>query len=167
MGSPAGYAVIHRSHHAHTDTEKDPHAHKYLGFRRVIFFRWNLDNLSMWDAVKDLRDPWIKFTHNYYILVINTFLLILLLIDPILLLCFNVGVVGSFFAMGFINTVCHSDGVTTYKNHKTKDDSSNSYVALLIGEWHNNHHAHPRKGNQRERWWEIDYAAQFIKVIKK
>lgn len=166
FGSPAGYAVIHRAHHAHTDTELDPHAQKHLGFLNVIFFNWKLDKLSMWSAVRDLRDPWIKFTHNYYALVISLFAVILFVIDPFLVMFYSVGTVGALFAMGFINTVCHSQGITGYRNHRTRDDSSNSYVAVLIGEWHNNHHARPREWNQRERWWEVDYAAQFIRIIK-
>lgn len=166
FGSPAGYAVIHREHHAHTDTERDPHAHQHIGFLKTIFFSWNLNNLTMWSAVRDLRDPWIKFTHNYYALVIAIFEIILLCIDPFLVLCYSVGLAGAFFAMGFINTVCHSRGIFTYRNHATRDCSSNSYLAVLIGEWHNNHHNRPREWNQREKWWEVDYAAQFIKVIK-
>lgn len=167
FGSPAGYSIIHRAHHAHTDTDKDPHSPKTLDLRAVLFFRWNLDHLSMWDGIKDLRDPWIKFTHNYYVMIINVYLIILFFIDPMLILCSNVGVVSALLAMGYINTVCHSGGAFTYKNHKTKDSSLNSYLAIFIGEWHNNHHAKPRKWNQREKWWEIDYAAQFIRIIKK
>jgi stearoyl-CoA desaturase (delta-9 desaturase) len=167
FGSPVGYAVIHRAHHVHTDTEQDPHAQKYLGFFNIIFFNWNLKDLTMWSVFRELRDPWLKFTHDYYILVIIIFALILFAIDPVLPLCYSVGTAGALFAMGFVNTVCHTTGTTTYRNHETRDDSSNSYIAVVIGEWHNNHHARPQQWNQRERWWELDYAAQFIRLIKK
>jgi len=167
FGSPAGYSVIHRAHHVHTDTELDPHAQKYLGFFNIIFFNWRLEHLTMWNVFKELRDPWIKFTHDYYTLVIILFTLVLYTIDTNLVWCYNIGTVGALLAMGFVNTVCHTQGVTTYRNHETRDDSSNSYVAVVIGEWHNNHHANPQQWNQRERWWEVDYAAQFIKAIAK
>jgi stearoyl-CoA desaturase (delta-9 desaturase) len=167
FGSPVGYAVIHRAHHVHTDTEQDPHAQKYLGFFNIIFFNWNLKDLTMWSVFRELRDPWLKFTHDYYTLVIIVFALTLFAIDPVLPLCYSVGTVGALFAMGFVNTVCHTTGATTYRNHETRDDSSNSYVAVVIGEWHNNHHARPQQWNQRECWWEVDYAAQFIRLIKK
>ena len=167
FGSPAGYAVIHRAHHAHTDTEQDPHAGKYLGFANVIFFNWKLEHLTMWSAVRDLRDPWIKFTHDYYTLVLIVDALILFAVDPALVLCYSIGTALALFAMGFINTVCHTNGFMTYRNHQTRDSSSNSYLAVLIGEWHNNHHNDPRASSQREQWWEIDYAAQFIRLVKK
>jgi fatty-acid desaturase len=99
-------------------------------------------------------------------LIIIIFALVLFLIDPMLLLCYSIGTAGALVAMGFINTICHTRNITTYCNYDTRDDSSNSYLAVLIGEWHNNHHARPRDWNQWNRWWEIDYAAQFIRVIK-
>jgi stearoyl-CoA desaturase (delta-9 desaturase) len=89
-----------------------------------------------------------------------------LAIDPILFLCYSIANAAALLAMGFVNTVCHTQSLTTYQNHATKDTSSNSYLALVIGEWHNNHHANPQQWNQREQWWEIDYAAQFIRLIK-
>ena len=165
FGSPVGYSIIHRAHHVHTDTAQDPHAPD-IGILNVILFNWNLSNLSMWDGIKDLRDPWMKFTHNYYALIVLTFALVLLAIDPVLFLCYSIANAGALLAMGFVNTVCHTHGLTTYQNHATKDTSSNSYLALVIGEWHNNHHANPQQWNQREQWWEVDYAAQFIRLIK-
>ena len=121
----------------------------------------------MWSVFKELRDPWLKFTHDYYTLVIIIFALVLFAIDPVLPLCYSVGAVGALFAMGFVNTVGHTQGATTYRNHNDGGNSSNSYLAVAIGEWHNNHHARPQQWNQREQWWEVDYAAQFIRLIKK
>jgi stearoyl-CoA desaturase (delta-9 desaturase) len=121
----------------------------------------------MWSVFRELRDPWIKFTYDYYTLVIIVFALLLLAIDPVLPLCYSIAAVSALFAMGFVNTVGHTTVPTTYRNHQTQDQSSNSYLAVLVGEWHNNHHAHPQQWNQRERWWEVDYAAQFIRLIKK
>ena len=167
FGSPVGYAVIHRAHHVHTDTAQDPHAPNHIGFLNVIFFNWHLRDLTMWSVFGELRDPWLKFTHDYYTLVIIIFALVLFAIDPVLPLCYSVGTVGALFAMGFVNTVCHTQGLTTYRNHNDGGDSSNSYVAVAIGEWHNNHHARPQQWNQKEQWWEVDYAAQFIRLIKK
>lgn len=165
FGAPASYAVAHRAHHVHTDTAQDPHAH-HIGIFNIIFLNWNLQDLSMWSVFRELRDPWIKFTYDYYTLVISVFALILLVIDPVLPLCYSIGAVGALFAMGFVNTVGHTTAPTTYRNHQTQDHSSNSYLAALVGEWHNNHHANPQQWNQREQWWEVDYAAQFIRLIK-
>lgn len=167
FGSPAGYALVHRTHHVYSDTDKDPHSHKHIGMLRVLFFRWNTEHVSMWHIIKEMRDPWIKFTYDYYILIPVVFALTLLAIDPISMFCYNVAAVTAMFAMGYINIGSHTDSLLTYRNHQTRDDSHNSLTGLLIGEWHNNHHANPRAWNQRERWWEIDYAAQFIRMIKK
>ena len=62
-----------------------------------------------------------------------------------------------------LNTVCHTTGATTYRNHETRDDSSNSYIAVVIGEWHNNHHANPGRWWQGETWWEFDPPAFMIR----
>lgn len=167
FGSPAGYTVIHRAHHAYTDTNRDPHSQQHLGFINIIFFNWRFEGLSMWRVMNDLRNFWLHFTHNYYLAIVLVFYAILLVIDYRLALCYSLGNALTLFAMGFINTVCHTTGATTYRNHTSRDTSSNSYFAVLIGEWHNNHHARPRQWNQHERWWEIDYAAQFIRLIKK
>lgn len=166
FGSPAGYTLVHRAHHAYTDSERDPHSQQHIGPLNIVFFNWNFNGLTLWSVTRDLKDSWIRFTHNYYIAIVVVFYCILLAIDPMLALSYSLGNALALFAMGFINTVCHSSGFTTYRNHKTKDSSSNSYLALLIGEWHNNHHAHPRQWNQHEQWWEIDPAAYFIRLIK-
>lgn len=166
FGSPAGYTLVHRVHHAYTDTEQDPHSQQHLGPLNIVFFNWNLNNLTMWSVTRELKDPWIRFTHNYYAAIVIVFYALLLAINPMLALSYSVGTALALFAMGFINTVCHSSGATTYRTHTTRDTSSNSYLAVLIGEWHNNHHAHPGRWNQHEQWWEFDPAAYFIRLIK-
>lgn len=166
FGSPAGYAATHRAHHIHADTAQDPHSQAHIGIFNIVFFNWNLSSVSLWAVTKDLRDQWLRFSHNYYMAIVMVFYAALLAVDPALALCYSLGTVLSLFAMGFVNTVCHSRAISTYRNFKCRDTSSNSYFAILIGEWHNNHHANPQQWNQRVQWWEIDPAAQFIKLIK-
>ena len=120
----------------------------------------------MWDGIRDLRDPWMKFTHNYYVLIVLTFALVLLAIDPMLFLCYSIANAGALLAMGFVNTACHTHGLTTYQNHVTKDTSSNSYLAVGIGEWHNNHHAAATDPQFGKKWWEFDLAGLMIKLVK-
>ena len=43
--SAYGYGIMHRMHHAYTDTEKDPHSPDYLGFWNILFNRWRIEDL--------------------------------------------------------------------------------------------------------------------------
>lgn len=43
--SPRTYAILHRAHHAYTDTEKDPHSPKY--FNSIFSMMWATARIYM------------------------------------------------------------------------------------------------------------------------
>lgn len=167
-GSPINYAVLHITHHAYTDTEKDPHS-PIIGFKRVAFFyKWNFDYVDF-SLVKRFRDPWIYFVHRWYALIILSFGLILATINLKLIFSYGIAILFAKFTAIMTNYVSHKpEYAINYRNFETRDQSCNNLITgWLLGEWHNNHHAMPQKWNERVMWWEFDIPAMIIKLIKK
>jgi fatty-acid desaturase len=166
-GSSIAWVAVHREHHHHTDDDLDPHSPSHKGFLRV---QW----LSMFEkpnpkyAVHLIRDPFHAWIHKYYVILHITIAVSLLIINPMMLLALYLTPAAILWNAGsFINTLTHMVG---YRNHDTKDDSTNVFLLgyLMWGEgWHNNHHNRPNSPRFGERWWEFDIGYFFIKHILK
>ena len=167
-GSPYSYAVAHRTHHAYSDTKNDPHSPANSSLLDVAFFNWNLKAMSFKFA-KHLNDKWIVFSHNYYLLIILVFALLIMTIDVELLFVYNLAVLFNFFGFLCVNVLSHKQTVTSYKNANiSKDQSTNDLVTgFLFGEWHSNHHNNPCGLSQKSKWWEFDPASIIISLISK
>jgi len=71
-----------------------------------------------------------------------------------------------YHATWLVNSASHRFG---YRNFALEDLSTNCWwVALLAyGEgWHNNHHAFPTSARHGLKFWEIDPAYGFIRLLK-
>jgi stearoyl-CoA desaturase (delta-9 desaturase) len=165
-GSAYGYAMAHRTHHMYSDTDKDP-TNLNLGLLNVAFFRWNLKHVPL-NIMRALgNDKWMMVSHNYYVAIILAFWFALMLIDVRLALMYNLAALFMFFEYCIINIVNHSKLPFSYRNHETKDNTTNDlFTGLFCGDWHNNHHHRAGNWNQREKWWEFDIPAQMIKLIR-
>lgn len=166
-GSPYGYAMAHRTHHMYSDTDKDPTNLDLVGRWNVAFFRWNLKHVPV-SVMRNLNnDPWIMRSHNYYVLIVVAFWVVLALIDIRLALMYNVASLFMFFEYCVINIINHTKLPFSYRNHETQDSSRNDFITgVFFGDWHNNHHNKGYLWNQREKWWEFDIPAQMIRLIK-
>jgi stearoyl-CoA desaturase (delta-9 desaturase) len=164
-GSPYGYAMAHRAHHIFSDTEKDPH-YKDLGILNISFFRWNLKNVPL-KVMASLNEKWILIGHNYYVLIILITYMFLVTLDFRLGLLYNVSIFFLWLGYLTINVIDHRAISFGYRNFDTNDKSKNDlFTGYIVGEWHNNHHHNPQAWNQRVHWWEFDFSAQIIKLIK-
>ena len=168
IGSPLAWSALHRHHHGHTETEKDVHSPYQLGWFKAWFGFWNIPKISP-KLTKDMRNnKFYKFTHKYYLYIILSYVLLLALINPILVIfVYSIPTVLVLHSTSAIIVIAHIHG---YKNHKLNNESRNSWIASLItlGEgWHNNHHANSKAWNNQERWWEFDPNAWIIRAIKK
>ena len=180
--SAYGYGIMHRMHHAYTDTEKDPHSPKYDG--NMFAMMWKTKNIYQ-DINNDRITIDQKFTKNVpqwksfdrfassrgsrlawgavYILI---FALLATawwqwLLLPVLFLMAPIhGVIINWFA--------HIYG---YRNFKTSDTSKNlfRFDFLMMGEaYHNNHHKHATRANfGGVHWYEIDVTYVIIRVLNK
>jgi len=163
-GSPMGWIGTHRTHHAHSDKPDDPHSPEEHGW----WLLWTGPDLEIdWWRIRDMmRDPFQRRLHRYYFLIAGAWVLLLLAIHPLALVFGFVIPAGVHVTTSNLSTILgHGYG---YRNHETRDGSTNNAVlaALTWGEgWHNNHHANPRRWSLSDRWWEFDPAGFCIRVM--
>lgn len=166
-GSSIVWTAIHRSHHRHVDTDKDPHSPYHKGWFAVQFLiMFNTPSVRL---VPDLlRSRFHVFMHKWYYAVHILYAGILYLIDPFAVIYAHL--MPSFLifhAGGLINNWGHTWG---WQDHVGKDTSRNNPILgyLVFGEgWHNNHHADPANWKFGQKWWQLDLGALIIKGIKK
>ena len=184
---PSSYAVMHRLHHAHTDTAKDPHSPAfsknvftmmertrvyYEGIRRgkpiepIDPHYYN--QIPRWEAIDKLGSNWYSRISwgllylLFYVLVAKWWMFVLL---PIHFLMSPVQ--GS-----FVNWLAHRVGYVNFPMHNTSKNII-GFDFLLWGEGlHNNHHGNPTGVNFAKRWFEFDamypvlQALQALRIIK-
>lgn len=146
-GTPLGWAGTHRLHHAHVDTEKDPHSPKIIGFWRSYFHIWDKFHIPPRLLRDLLRNKHVKFCQRHYFKMLIAWASLLCLIDPLVMVFgFCIPGVLAFHAYGHVNAVAHTFGSRDYDS---KDETSRnnwwvSVIACFEG-WHNNHHMFPNK----------------------
>jgi stearoyl-CoA desaturase (delta-9 desaturase) len=177
--SPRAYAIMHRLHHAHTDTELDPHSPSYSSnifsmmwrtrgfYREIVHGRMLIEekftkNVPDWPAFDRFADGtfsrliWVAIYAIFFMLFAHSVWLYLLL--PVVVS------MGAFHG-AVINWFAHKYG---YINFKLKNTSMNlfSIDILMLGEsYHNNHHKHPSSVNFGRRWFEIDPVYPLIRLF--
>ncbi len=170
------WAAIHRKHHAHCETEEDPHSPQVFGIRKVMWQGVELyrearaDRASIEKYGKGCPDDWIE-RHLYTPYAT---------LGPTLLLFISIalfGVIGvaiwaiqslwiPFWAAGIVNGIGHWWG---YRNYETTDTATNlTPWAFWVGgeELHNNHHAFPSSAKFALRKWELDIGWVVIKGLQ-
>ncbi|MEM7374846.1 MAG: acyl-CoA desaturase [Bacteroidota bacterium] len=180
--SPKIYAILHRMHHAYTDTEEDPHSpshthnlfemmwqtrHIYRGIShgKVEVEARFMKELPEWDLIDKIggnyfsRIFWGLMYLAFYVAFAPSYWWFLLL--PIHFLMGPVhGVI--------INWFSHTIG---YRNFNTEDTSTNylPFDFLTMGEgYHNNHHKYSSRPNfGGVRWHELDPTFWVIKLFNK
>ncbi len=177
--SPRTYAIMHRMHHAYTDTEMDPHSPSYS--KNVFDMMWTtrnmykgifegtikvedrfLKNLPEWDGF----DKWANSTLSRSLwALIYTALFIWLAPSLWFLLLLPVALAMGPVHGAIINWFAHKYG---YTNFKMKNTSQNLFSVdiLMLGEsYHNNHHKHPSSINFGKRWHELDPVYYIIRFL--
>lgn len=177
--NPRAYAVLHRMHHAFSDTEKDPHSPHHT--KNLLTMMWDTKNtyngvlnrtaevekrfskdVPEWKFIDNIGDQWasrIVWGTIYvllYVWLADYWWMFLLL--PI------------HFLMGpvhgaIVNWCGHKYG---YSNFDNQDKSKNSLVIdfLMGGElFQNNHHKFGSRPNFAMKWFEIDPTYPVIKML--
>ena len=178
--NPRAYAIMHRLHHAFSDTERDPHSPHY--FRSIFSLMMHtkdvyLDlinnkikpgenfskNIISWPAFDRFADRW---THrifwaagytSYYILFSESWWLY--------------GLLPIHYLMGpihgaIVNWCGHKYGYRNFND--TRDHSRNTlfFDFLTMGElFQNNHHKYPGRANFATRIFEIDPTYPVLKLF--
>lgn len=168
--SANAYGILHRMHHANTDTEHDPHSPSYdpsmfammwrtariytsIFEKKVAIEPQYTKSLPTWDTFDRFASSW-KTRLAFGVAYVAFYLWISPPVWMYALLPIQ-------FLMGpihgaIINWCAHKWG---YRNFNTKDTSKNFLPLdlLMIGEsYHNNHHANQKNVNFGFRFFEID-----------
>jgi len=181
--NPRAYAILHRLHHKHSDTKKDPHSPVFS--KNII--KMNLDTVKHYESVRQNKKDYSKYDvdvprwpllekiGDHWITRITFMGLYSLLYVKFATATWQYALLPIHFVMGplhgsIVNWCGHRYGYTN--DRKTKDNSKNTLPIdiLMMGElFQNNHHSSPKNIKFSKRWFEIDpgYAiTRFLSKIK-
>lgn len=153
QGSPIFWVAVHNGyHHASSDKQNDIHSpihgffNSYIGWQLFL----NSKNVSFKSAVDLTKEPWMKFCHKYYLVIVWVTIITLSMISLKVTFTFLlIPMLISINQENCVNLFCHVKKLG-YRNYNTNDNSVNIPILayLTFGQaWHNNHHAHPKKYN--------------------
>lgn len=178
--SPRAYAILHREHHAYSDTPKDPHSpiihtnvyallkatwNRYSGIRnRRIEPEARFEGgYPEWDLLDRMgHRTWLAFGWG----ALYTVVYLLFAPHPAWLLLLPVHYLMGPIHGTIVNWCGHKYG---YRNFATGDEARNTlpFDFLTAGElFQNNHHRFGMAPNFAVRWFEIDPTYQVMKVLQ-
>lgn len=169
------WVAVHRCHHAHCETEKDPHSPIVLGINQVLWrgaelYRDAAVDLAMLDRFgRGGPADWLeqRIYGRYTWQGVGLLLLIELGLfgaPGLTLWAFQMMWI-PFLAAGVVNGLGHYAG---YRNYDCKEAATNIVpFGLLIGgeELHNNHHTFPTSAKFSVRWFELDIGWTYISML--
>ena len=177
--NPRAYAILHRMHHAYSDTEKDPHSpHFFKDVFGMMIRTKNVyiaylkhkiepepafrDRYPTWHLIDRIGDHWasrvtfgLLYIAFYWFFAPHWAWFLLLPIH---------------FIMGplhgaIVNWCGHKYGYSNYDN----DDHSKNMLPLdflMLGElFQNNHHKKPNDPNFAKKWFELDPTYPIIRTL--
>lgn len=179
--NPRAYAILHRMHHAYSDTEKDPHTPHF--FREVFTMMMHTKrvyndvlnkrviveekfdrNFPEYPLIDRIADSWftrigfgVAYTAFYVAFATHWWMFLLLPIHYLM------GPVHG----AIVNWAGHKYG---YRNYNEKDHSKNTFILdlLMMGElFQNNHHHRGSRPNFAAKWYEFDPTYPIILLFDK
>ncbi len=193
QGNLLYWVATHRRHHIHSDTEHDPHSPH---MRNISKQAENMGTLQgLWHAhvswmvndkmtnctlfAKDInRDPGLSWITRNYIPIVVAGLILPGIVGGLVMGSLQ-GFIGGVLWGGFLRMSLghHSTWFNSSFAHKygarpfeTGDKSCNNmWVAIPTfgAGLQNNHHAFPTSAYLGYKWWEIDIAGYFIRLMKR
>ena len=160
-GSLLKWVWIHRAHHAHTDTQDDPHSPTHVGFWKVLGNRYPFRRIPR-KFIKDLvQNKRVVFFHrNHKIVRLLTFGLGFIILPLPLFLVFIVSpAFYGYLGFGMLNAFCHNKGIP----------NNTWWVSIFTaGEgWHKNHHDNPTSIYNGTKWYHIDTGGYVSKMVER
>jgi stearoyl-CoA desaturase (delta-9 desaturase) len=182
------WCAMHRCHHQHSDTHKDPHSPNTHGEGLAGLFQGFLHAHCGWlfaadpkgidRYVADLqRDNTVRWVSDLFFVWVALGLAIPAAIGGLVTMSWTGALLGFLWGGAVrvfmvhhitwsINSACHLWGTRPFES---KDDSRNNafFGVIGLGEgWHNNHHAFPGSARHGLRWWEVDTSYWVIRAME-
>ncbi len=179
--NPRAYAILHRMHHAFSDTERDPHSPVYHSNPMSMMWvtKKKYDDFAYWRVAPDARfeggyPEWraldkLGQSWPMRIFWVSAYSAMYFAFAPSL---WWFALLPAHFVMGpihgaIVNWGGHKYG---YRNYKSPDVSRNTLIFdfLTAGElFQNNHHEFAMSPNFGVRWFEIDPTYPVILLLAK
>ena len=165
-GSPISWVLIHRAHHKYSDTDQDPHSAKDV----LKYLIGKYPTVSAKGMRKLAASKFNKFIHRHYYLIILAYGM-LWAVMGLEYFCYGFvyPMVLNMIAGHLVNWYTHSNYISNYRLHETKDTSQNNVVIGILtwGEgFHNTHHRYPGRANFGTQPWELDITFAFAKLLE-
>jgi len=146
LGTPITWAAWHRTHHATSDTELDPHSPKYKGLAYIIFrHRYHhADIKKARDRLKDKFFRWLGKRELEIVLIVHCTVFLLFGFEWFMTLIALPAVLTILFANIGINVLPHLNDKVTNMPYL--------WPVVFSEAWHGDHHNGPKLVNSK---WEI------------
>ena len=106
--TPIGWIASHRMHHHHSDSEKDPHSAKHVGFWKVLLTIWDIPNIPPKYAKDLYANPRLVFFHKHHLKILFAHNIISFIISPYFWIAYAaVPFVFAKIGFGLLNTIGH------------------------------------------------------------
>jgi len=187
---PIKYVAMHKIHHAHADTELDPHTPEKgflfalltwfwkmpYGFTKQELYKTYVPEMAndRFHLFLDTNHHWLQVAWGVLCFVGGGLLGGAPGFDTenatrFLLFGVFVRAILSLYLINAVDLINHTVG---YRSYDTKDNSTNSFVmaAVHLGgaiSWHNNHHAHQHYFTVKRKWWEFDVHHVFLIFLSR
>ena len=177
--NPRAYALMHRAHHAYSDTEKDPHSPYF--YKDVFQMMW-ATVLTYRDYQNRLKEPEARFTGNIpewpLIDRIGSTIASRLMFGAAYTLFYIEFATHWWqylflpiqFIMGpihgaIVNWCGHKYGYSNFDNND-KSKNTTPFDFFMLGElFQNNHHKFPNSANFAKKWFEFDPVYPVMKLM--
>ena len=178
--NPRAYAIMHRMHHAYSDTDKDPHSPHY--FRSMFRMMWKTKeiyvdyllhrvepeqgfdkNIPEWEGFDGLAHSWAS---RFVFAGLYVWFYIAFATQPWMFVLLPIHCIMGPIHGGIVNWFGHKYGYVNF--HDTGDRSRNTlpFDFVTLGElFQNNHHKYPSHANFAQRLFEIDPTYPILKLM--
>ena len=160
-GTVLSWAIIHKAHHIHSDTEKDPHE-AGRGFLSLLKFNYDVNINPYSDSVRSLmKDKIVMWFHKYYLAIIIGWVSLLTLTGGISLVYYGYIIPAVLTVLTSVISVC-----ITHKNNEPQNIWWWSILSCGEGQ-HKFHHENVWEYKTDKKWYETDAAGFVIKHLLK
>ena len=131
------WAGVHRIHHAHADTDRDPHSPKNHPWHVILFSLWRVKNIPRKYMIDLISNPRVMFFHRYGRYILATHWIITILIFGVNALIVN----SMLFLLAYLGF-----GILNFFGHDEKGPANRLLINMIApfeGN-HKDHHEHAR-----------------------